>query len=64
MRGTRPWRSSKRWGRFDRPIYRTRNQGERLINQLKQFRRVATRYEKYAENYRATIVIRCILLWL
>jgi len=57
-------RNERRTGRFDRAIYRTRNQVERLINKLKQFRRVATRYEKYAENYRAMVVIRCILLWL
>jgi transposase len=57
-------RDERRRGPFDRAIYRTRNQVERLINKLKQFRRVATRYEKYAENYRAMVVLRCILLWL
>src|SRR3712207_8827465 len=31
---------------FDRPAYRRRNAVERLINRLKQFRRIATRYEK------------------
>jgi len=40
----------------------TRNRVERLINQLTQFRRVATRYEKYAENYRAMVLLRCVLL--
>ncbi len=57
-------RNEHRTGPFNRAIYRTRNPVERLINKLKQFRRVATRYEKKAENYRAMIVIRCILLWL
>jgi transposase len=33
---------------FDRERYRARNQVERLINRLKQYRRVATRYEKLA----------------
>ena len=37
---------------------------ERLINRCKQFRRLATRYEKLAENYRAMWVIAVILLWL
>jgi hypothetical protein len=32
-------------------LYRERNRVERLINQLKQFRRLATRYEKRADNY-------------
>ncbi len=31
-------------------LYRERNRVERLINRLKQFRRVATRYEKRADN--------------
>ena len=43
-----------RGGAFDRAIYRTRNLVERLINRLKHFRRVATRYEKRAENYEAS----------
>jgi transposase len=37
---------------------------ERLINRLKQFRRVATRYEKRADNYLAMVLIVSILLWL
>ena len=37
---------------------------ERLINRLKQFRRLATRYEKRAENYRPMWVIAATLLWL
>jgi transposase len=53
-----------RGGAFDREIYRTRNLVERLINRLKRFRRVATRYEKLAENYRAMLTIAAIKLWL
>jgi transposase len=37
---------------------------ERLINRLKQFRRIATRYEKRAENCLAMIHIGMVLLWL
>jgi len=50
--------------RFDRDAYRERNRIERLINKLKQFRRIATRYEKRAVNYLAMITIAAILLWL
>src|SRR5512135_1552533 len=49
---------------FDRQAYRLRNRVERLINRLKQFRRIATRYEKRAVNDLAMIVIGAILLWL
>ena len=49
---------------FDRAAYRERNRVERLINRLKQFRRVATRYEKRACNYLAMVTIAAITLWL
>jgi transposase len=48
---------------FDKEAYRERNVVERTINRLKQFRRVATRYEKRAANYRAMLVIAAIVLW-
>jgi transposase len=49
---------------FDRAAYRERNVIEWLINRLKQFRRIATRYEKRAVNYRAMVTLACSLLWL
>ena len=49
---------------FDREAYRQRNIIERLINRLKNFRRIATRYEKRAANYLAMITIGAILLWI
>jgi transposase len=50
--------------RFDREAYRERNVVERLINRLKQHRRIATRYEKRAANYLAMLTLAAILLWL
>ncbi len=49
---------------FDRAAYRERNAVERLINRLKQWRRIATRYEKRAANYLAMVTVAAILLWL
>jgi transposase len=50
---------------FDKAAYRERNRVERTINQLKQFRRVATRYEKRDVNYLAMVTIAAIVrLWL
>ena len=49
---------------FDTAAYRERNQVERTFNRLKQYRRVATRYEKRANNYKAIVTIAMILLWL
>ncbi len=56
--------NQRRQPRFDREAYRQRNRIERLINRLKQFRRIATRYEKRGVNYLAMVVLGMILLWL
>lgn len=57
-------KNAKRKPRFNRGLYRERNRIERLINRLKQFRRIATRYEKRADNYLAMLTIAAILIWL
>jgi transposase len=65
MRVTIPRKANeRRRGRFDREAYRQRNHIERLVNRCKHCRRLATRYEKCADNYRAMWVIAAILLWL
>lgn len=48
---------------FDQATYKRRNVVERAINRLKQWRGLATRYEKRALNYRAMVVIASILIW-
>ncbi len=50
--------------RFDREVYRGRNVVERCVNRLKQWRAVATRYDKRVVNYRACVVIASLLMWL
>lgn len=60
-------RRAKRPGRplaFDQATYARRNVVERCINRLKQWRGLATRYEKRAVNYRAMVVIASIAIWL
>lgn len=49
---------------MDWTAYRSRNAIERLINRLKQFRRIATRYEKLAANYLAMVHVAAIRIWL
>ncbi len=44
--------------------YRQRNVVERCVNRLKQWRGIATRFDKRAANYRAAVVIVSLILWL
>jgi transposase len=61
---TIPHRSNeRRQGSFDQQMYRKRNLVERLINHLKQFRRIATRYDKRAANFAAMITIASLFLF-
>lgn len=55
--------NERRRGSFEKSHYRQRNIIERLINRLKQFRRIATRYEKRAANFSAMITIASIFLF-
>jgi transposase len=49
---------------FDAATYRRRNVIERCVNKLKQWRGIATRYEKRAVNYQAMVVIAALVIWL
>src|SRR4029077_1286491 len=49
---------------FSPYLYRARNLIERFFNKIKQYRRVATRYDKLAANYLAFITIASIRVWL
>lgn len=49
---------------FDRERYRRRNEIERTINRLKNFRAVATRYDKRAYVFHGTVTAAAIRLWL
>ena len=55
--------NERRTGPFNQTLYRQRNLVERAINRLKQFRRIATLYEKKAENYLVMLQIGALLLW-
>lgn len=55
-----PPRSNRRNPRdFDRIQYRSRNLIERFFNRLKNFRRVATRYDKLADNFLVFVQLAC-----
>jgi transposase len=49
---------------YDRHLYRERNVAERFWSKVKQFRRVATRYEKKARNYLAFVQVAAMMVML
>lgn len=50
---------------FDRKRYRSRNAIERMFCRLKDFRRIATRYDKLARNYLASLCLAALVsCWL
>jgi transposase len=44
-------------------LYRERNVIERMINRLKQCRRIATRYDKSARSYLSFLCLAAVRLW-
>lgn len=49
---------------YDEHVYKERNKVERFINLIKQYRRVATRYEKTARNFLAFIHVASVMVLL
>jgi transposase len=49
---------------LDQQIYKGRNVVERSFALLKQWRGVATRYDKLAVTYRAAVVLSACITWL
>lgn len=48
---------------YDVRAYRERNLIERMFCRLKDFRRVATRYDKLARNFLAGVMLVAALIW-
>jgi len=68
-RGTRPIIPNNparvRLHPFDRNAYRLRNVIERTFSRLKDFRRIATRYDKLARNFLSAVALATIVsYWL
>jgi putative transposase len=49
---------------YDVDLYKERNIIERFFNKLKQFRRVATRYDKLLANFMGFVKLAAIAVWL
>lgn len=61
-----PPKSNRRWKPCFSPVlYRGRNAIERMFNRLKDFRRIATRYDRLAQNFLAAVcLVATVSYWL
>ena len=48
----------------DFALYRERNLVERFFNKLKNYRGIATRFDKLATTFLAGVLLVCVILWL
>ena len=59
-----PPKSNRVWKNCFSPyLYRDRNAIERMFGRLKDFRRVATRYDRFAQNFHAAVCIAAIICY-
>src|SRR6202042_3356984 len=53
----------KRHHPFDETAYRQRSLIERIFCRLKDWRRIASRYDKLAANFAAAVMIAAVIIW-
>ena len=61
-----PPKANRRWKNCFSPLlYRNRNAIERMFGRLKDFRRIATRYDRLADNFLAAVCLAAtVSYWL
>jgi len=61
-----PPRTNRRWKNCFSPcLYRDRNAIERMFGRIKDFRRIATRYDRLAQNFLAAVaLVATVCYWL
>ena len=59
-----PKRNRKIQRAYDAELYKERNRIKRFFNKLKQFRRVATRYDKLLANFMGFVKLAALAIWL
>jgi transposase len=48
---------------YDRQLYRERNRIERSFCKLKDYRRIATRFDRNVRNFMAALCIAAVVIW-
>jgi len=59
-----PKSNRKRSRGFDKHLYKSRHLVENFFARLKQFRAIATRYDKTARNFLAAVYLAASVIWL
>ena len=59
-----PKTNRKQQREYDKELYKARHLIENFFAKLKQFRAIATRYDKTARNFLAAIYFAAVLIWL
>ena len=49
--------------RLDKPLYKQRHRIENAICRIKDFRRIATRYDRLARNFLASVCLVAAIVW-
>lgn len=59
-----PPKANRRWKScFSKTLYKGRNAVERMFGRLKDYRRIATRYDKLATNFLGAIYLAAAVTW-
>ena len=59
-----PRKNRKKARAYDKELYKARHLIENIFAKLKQFRAIATRYDKTAQSFLAGIHLAAALIWL
>lgn len=59
-----PKKNRRKPREIDWHLYKDRNLVERFFQKIKQFRRIATRYERRARNYQSLLCLVSAIIWL
>jgi len=59
-----PRRNRKSPSSYDKELYKKRHLIENFFSRLKDFRAIATRYEKTARNFLAGVYLAAAIIWL
>ena len=63
FRSSRTIQPAKRRHPFDKTAYRQRNLIERMFCRVKNWRRIATRYDKLVANFAAAVMLAAVIIW-